>query len=484
MQTIQLEPFEESLLQTNEEGFQSGRIRWFRMILLFSCGFVASMISGLSSNPNTVFAATAILVSVGLLMLRPWELFILVYTFATLDHLVIWLSPGTNVYNEPVFFKLVKDLLVLGLFLSVLRIHTTFSRRFFLTYTLFAAYMLLRGLADLAVIGEVAVILRYFTFYPLVGMLFMGAYDRIEKMTTCLRIYVVISLIVVFVGVVEISTSRVSFYSGYVSFGPIQQRMVSTLGNPNNLAMFLQVPLLYLISGIFMKTYRSKMHFIPLICIIGGMFLTFSRTAYIAALCGVLFMSGMMRNLRTIFLSLFVACILFIGFLILQGGRVEGGLFESRIEMLKAFLSQSLESGEYLLFGQGLGSSDPSVSRFSDEKLYAGTVTDNTYTDILTRAGVIGLILFMLFIASLTCACIRVWWHITVPSTKRVYLTLMSWNMVFLVYSVAAHAFILYPSVLFYWVSAFWILSLPSIDSRVSQEDYLIEKSPEWDIES
>lgn len=464
-----MQEFDTTNLETLQAKYidPTDKFTWLRLVILFGISLSAYVYWGAQSNPTPIVLVSAGVMVLGLFVLPAWMLFVLVCLLSAMDHLPMWLNLGMSTTTEPILFKMVKDVLAIVVLLSVVKIRSPIGKKIFITYLLFAAYLFLRAITDLRVIGLVGTYLRYFIFYPLLGMMFMGAFNSIRKMTVFFRCYIFVAIAVVLLGVFEVCTNHISFYSGYVSFGPIHQRMVSSLGNPNNLGFFLQFPLLYLMSGVFLKTTRISKVIIPLLFIVIGIFLTFSRTSFVVALMGIMFISLMADNFRAFGLSVFFSVIGLGAIFIVQGGRTDGGFLGSRIDMFTKFISESMESAEVFLFGRGLGYGIVHLGIGEGVKAEG---TDNILTDLLRKSGLIGMSLFVTFITSITFSCIKVWRQITTLPVKRMYLTLMAWHFVFLLFSFAGQAFILYPSVFIYWITVFWILTLPSIENLSNQE--------------
>jgi hypothetical protein len=449
------------------------KIRWVRVGFLFGMCFVSYIVGSLPAKPPLILFACAIAMTVGLMILRTWELLILTCLLFAIDHLPMWLIPGISTFNEPVLLKLTKDIIAVGLLLTVVKFRPTVRRRFLVTYFFFAIYIFLSALFQPGTIALTVVRLRYLLFYPFLGMALAGALDSLEKISKVLRILVVASVAVVLFGFYEIAVKHQTHYSGYVNFGPITQRMMSTLGSPNNLALFLQLPMLYLISGLFLKVNRSSRLLVPLLILVVAMFLTFSRTSLVMAMVGALCIATMLRNFRAVTVAGFLLVMGTITMVIVYHGRETANVLGSRAAVFVEFISESTESGQIFLFGRGVGSGLIETG-ITDDRIATTVVTDNFYTGLLRQAGIIGLALFMLLLSHLISLCIKAGKQIYSQQAKRLYITLMAWNIVFVLYGMAFTAFTLYPSALIYWISVFWILTLPGLDVASYQEQELM----------
>ena len=255
-----------------------------------------------------------------------------------------------------------------------------------------------------------------------------------------------------------------TYYSGYINFGPIQQRMVSSLGNPNNLAFFLQLPLIYLMSGLFLRVGNTSQLLTLLSVLATGMFLTFSRTSIVMIAIAALCIATMLKNFRAVVITTLLLITGAASIAIVYHGRAATNVLGTRLDLLIQFISESTESIGILLFGRGLGSAEI-IKRAGEEAWSPLIATDNSYTDLLRKTGIIGLTLFVVFLGRMTALSIRAGRQITSMRARRLYLTLMTWNIVYMIYAFATPAFTLYPTAIIYWVNMFWILSLPDLDT-------------------
>jgi hypothetical protein len=469
-QEIELNEWTTTPVEYYNDTDTTDKIRWVRVGFLFGMCFVSYIVGSLPVRPLLILFTCAIAMTVGLMILRTWELLILACLLFAIDHLPMWLIPGMSTFNEPALLKLTKDIIAVGLLLAAVKFRPIVPRRFLATYFFFAIYILLRTLFQPGAIALTVVHLRYILLYPFLGMVLTGALDSVEKITKLLRILIVTAVLVVLFGFYEIAVKHQTHYSGYITFGPITQRMVSTLGSPNNVALFLQLPILYLLSGLFMKVDRRFWLLIPLLVFWAGMFLTFSRTSFVLAMVGALCVAAMLRNFRAVAIVTFLLVIGTTALVIVYHGREEmANLLGSRLDVLVNFVSESTESGQIFLFGRGLGSGLIETG-IKDDRLAVSVVTDNFYTNLLRMSGVTGLALFMLLLSHLISLCLKAGKQIYSPQTRRLYITLMAWNIVFILYGMAFTAFTLYPSALIYWISVFWILTLPGLDTASYQE--------------
>ena len=184
------------------------KIRWVRVGFIFGLCLLVYILAGPLNKPILILSTCAVAMLAGLLILRAWELFILVYLLSAIDHLPMWLTPGMSTFSEPNSIKLVKDILALGLLFAAAKIGPTVVRKKFLvTYALFGAYFFLRAAVEPGAIALTVVSMRYFLFYPFLGMIFMGAMDSIDKITKFFRITIFAGIAAIIFGIFEIGYS-------------------------------------------------------------------------------------------------------------------------------------------------------------------------------------------------------------------------------------------------------------------------------------
>jgi len=256
--------------------------------------------------------------------------------------------------------------------------------------------------------------------------------------------------------------------SGYVSFGPITQRMVSLVGSPNGLGLFLQFPFLYLLSRRFILTrFQRKWWELPvLLFTILGMLLTFSRSAILFGGLGTVIIAISARNFRAAFLLLLIGVMFPILYNTMLGARGPIAALGNRPEMLKLFLRQSLAEGT-LLFGHGWGAGlEMTLERVRTE------VTDNFYMDVIRKVGIFGLALWMAIMVEVFIRGVRGKAAIISPMGKQMYTLLLALNIVFAFYGLVSPIFNLAIGSLFYWILMGAWMNLSQMEQAENQRQY------------
>lgn len=182
-------------------------------------------------------------------------------------------------------------------------------------------------------------------------------------------------------------------------------RAFSSLGGPNQLGAYLIVPaILSFIIAVFNKKY---IFFIPFLLSLFGIFVSYSRSAWIGIISGLILSIFLLTKLRgkiiLLLLSIFTILVSFA--LIWQSPLKEkaqyylfhGRIFENRIEgsdqeRLKALDIATSQINANPL-GYGLGSAGP-ASFYSDKTL----ISENWLLQIAIEIGIIGLFITLVFL--------------------------------------------------------------------------------------
>ncbi|MSR89670.1 hypothetical protein EXS53_01945, partial [Patescibacteria group bacterium] len=192
-------------------------------------------------------------------------------------------------------------------------------------------------------------------------------------------------------------------------------RAFSTLGGPNQLGAYLVVPLVFvLVYGIRNKRWWLLVCGLP---IVAGIVLSFSRSAWIGAIIGVLvaIFVAIDKKWRLYFAIASITFICLASVLVatqinsntaIENVLLHGRYFENRIEGSDKGRLESLVATSTKIinspFGHGLGSAGPSSFK-ADEPV----IPENWYLQIAYEIGLPGLLLYILAFASLTRDFVR-----------------------------------------------------------------------------
>lgn len=184
-------------------------------------------------------------------------------------------------------------------------------------------------------------------------------------------------------------------------FDPHKNRMFSTLLDPNFLGMMLNIGFLMSLYFYFLKPQRKWIYFCIAFSI--GIFLTFSRSAYLALLIEILIL-GFFRMRKLLIVSLVIFTLLFL--LVPKfNERVVGGInvdktASERIESWKKGFSIFTEQP---LIGVGFNNLRINLEKQNLLKTYSidggnsGAGVDSSLVFILATTGVIGLLAYLYF---------------------------------------------------------------------------------------
>lgn len=210
------------------------------------------------------------------------------------------------------------------------------------------------------------------------------------------------------------------FGFGKFSFGVLNQS-ASFIGGPNQLGS-------YLLPAVFILLYRSSvartngektslsdrriLPWFALTVLFVGVLLSFSRSAWVGVCAGLLaFLLFYIKNIRIKYSLLGVMAILLIGLFVAyknvpavkdllvhtsaeSGGKSSqeqhGSALDSSIAELKS------RGTAQIFFGRGIGTAGPAAIKYSD-----GVVSESWYIQLLLELGIVGLALWLVFIAGL-----------------------------------------------------------------------------------
>ncbi len=192
-------------------------------------------------------------------------------------------------------------------------------------------------------------------------------------------------------------------------------RSFSTLGGPNQLGSYLVVPLVFvLVYGIRLKKWWLLACGLP---ITAGIVLSFSRSAWIGAIIGVLvaIFIAIDKKWRLYFAIASGVFICLVSVLVItqinsntaiENVLLHGRYFENRIEGSdKGRLESVVATSAEIInspFGHGLGSAGPSSFKADNP-----VIPENWYLQIAYEIGLAGLLLYILAFASLTRDFVR-----------------------------------------------------------------------------
>jgi hypothetical protein len=214
-------------------------------------------------------------------------------------------------------------------------------------------------------------------------------------------------------------------------FSPVEvagftlRRGIGTMGNPNNLALFLGLPILLLVED------RELPHRgVLLVLLLAGVGVTFSKAAPIALVLAVLIGSRTLRRRARLVLAGVILVVLLVAAL----GRGTAGL-EQRFQSVSDAASAWWSSPRTVLVGEGIGS----------QKTVAGgvvhsAVTDNMILLLALEGGLVALVLFGTVVFE--------GWRLQRGTV------LASFGVFFLLYAPVSTNFTLFPTALLFWVAA------------------------------
>lgn len=366
---------------------------------------------------------------------------------------------GLNLNNEPYYYKVVKDIFLFGFFLNLFfknnaRKSSCYKYLYVKSWPLllFMVFVFVHNLMFLPSGDFIAsaVSVRYLIIYPLIAFLSVGAFKLIDHIEDFFKILCILGFIVCIIGFVEILTVHHTYYSNYINLGFIHQRMISTLLNPNNCALFLLIPIIFLFMRLMSKSGSVFVNFIVFITLVFGLFLTFSRSGLLILCVAIIWLSLYYKSIRVLALSSIMA-ICGIAMVVVTtlsrpqmqnantvdlsrsfAGRLLFGLLDS----ISKFWNES--GGLQLITGIGFGSSKM-------------VVTDNMYTYILLGGGILSLLFFVIALTTILGQSVMAIRNSS-PRDSGLLITLSAILLMNIVHMFSAVTAKLFPISLFLWV--------------------------------
>ena len=315
-----------------------------------------------------------------------------------------------SVFNEPVIYKSIKDILLFGLVVNLLfkvkRNDIRFSNliQSMWPFILFIVMMLVHGVL-FSIKGNyisIMLTLRYLLVYPLTGLLCVGAFDSLEKKEIFFNMLVLVGSVAVCLEFWELSAGINTGFVGYVNIGPIHQRAVSSLQNPNNCALFLSIPFMYVLSKIYTKGLRLLSAAILFLLFV-GIILTFSRSVLISLMFSIIIMALIHRSLPSFLLLppfLLTIILLYVYTTSIRMRDAGEGVFSSALPALSNILGR-------LLFG--IGRSSPAWAGKTGMEWLTGigygseqyVTTDSMYAALFLGGGIFTVLSFLAMITGI-----------------------------------------------------------------------------------
>jgi O-antigen ligase len=332
---------------------------------------------------------------------------------------------------------------------------------------------------------------RLFYIYVLL-LIFMLILSRLKKVVldakVVMKMILLCSFLVSLIGLYEkfinpdiINLYKLSYDSVLKNLGIPgfeRVRIASTLGNPINLGVFLDLGILssiYFIETSNKKTVKLLCSlFIPLFIFV--ILLTLSRTAFGSSFLILAFYSiykiytTKSSFKKTIFLLLIASFI--ISFMIIIYNAKEGALIllrifqlvdtfyigqDPRLEKWNTIMDQLSENIFYLLFGMGLGNSG--TSGLSGNYI----IIENAYLSILYELGLIGLFLFITIIFIFLTNALIIYKKIIDPNIKSFALVSLLYLFAYLFAGLFMDIHVNNPFSFYFWLFLALILSYKKI---------------------
>ena len=406
---------------------------------------------------------------------RPGLLWMIVFV-GVLNFLPAMFEERGTVTQDPAVWKLTKDIpLVLLLVGAALMPGRKWDRdryvgarqpgqvRAVVALLLWAAYVVGDGIGRGVSASGFLVSFRYYVAYPLLVLAMVRLSPTIADIKAILQGIVVLGALQGLIAIPNVFGLVGARYPSQARVGDfIVHRAVGTLGNPDNLGLFLGLPASILLAAALAGTRESdrlvsrRALWVLLSAILLGIVLSFSKTAFVAL--GVtlgaqmLVIRGSSRGSRTLRKAALVfaamALLALVASALRSGGQLSiPALLGTRTTTNPAAFQEWTQSPTTFVVGEGVGSQivahGASVVPLSR--------TDDMFLSLALEGGLVGLLLFGAVVA-MTLAWLS---RISLGNTLRRPEIAGLWGYIvfFLLYTPLALNFRLFPGSLLFWMA-------------------------------
>lgn len=307
----------------------------------------------------------------------------------------------------------------------------------------FAGYMVISVLMVQTPALGTLVSARYYVVYPALAILVaLGPLPRLRPLA--IAVVALACLQTVFAALDFMGAFGYTYYFGEVQLvGYLFPRAIGTLGNPNNLGIYLALAVIVIVSA---GEHRARRGQLALGINAIGLALTFSKSALIAL--GVVMLGPLAatsRRHRRWLSGLVVFVALGALVTIVVGSRPGStGLFGSRGQTAENALREWVDSPMSFLLGDGFASQ----TSVADDGMFQETVIDNMVLAVGVQGGLVGLAMFSLIIV------LGMRLVLLAGSLPGLSLVARRYAVFFLLYTPLAVNFRLFPGALFFWILA------------------------------
>jgi hypothetical protein len=295
------------------------------------------------------------------------------------------ISPASR-FEDPLWSRVVKDVAVGLLTLTALVVPGRAGMRGFKWVLLiWAGITALVALFSTTTLAQTLVSLRYYLLYPAVAIFVYRLHLTREEIRRLLLGIVILGLGEAVLAVADYFGLGATYYEGGIALsGQPQPRAIGTMGNPNNLALFLGFP-----TVIALTMLRRSRRWLMALVLFAGTAVSFSRF-FVPAL-GFAYLPKLgRRRLLWLILAVGLGAVVFL----IAGRGIESA---SRIAGVQYAMAAWLESPATVWAGHGWGFSSPELGAGVLMRTGQPTI-DNQFFQLLVEGGILGLAGFSLLI--------------------------------------------------------------------------------------
>jgi hypothetical protein len=338
-----------------------------------------------------------------------------VLTFATA------LYTPQNLQDQSIVLKAAKDLPLAALFLTSLSVQRRpglgrFKGRLLMWGIAFGALVAISPQPPLGVLVDI----RYLILYPLAAVAMWRLDLSADEIRRVMRTLVILGVIEACIAIAQ----ALGFAPSYYTTVGIAPRAIGTLGNPNNLGLFLGMAFLVAIGKL-----DGRQHRLSLLILLCGIAVTFSRATPVALALALVLPGGFPRRFKVLIGLVLLVALALLAVHVRE--EISGG---SRGEQQSAAFFEWTSSSRTLFFGEGPGA-QRNVANGEIEVL---AVPDSMVLTLALDGGLVALVGFGLVLLE----------------ALRQLRPSPAWpiGLFFLAFTLVYSNFLLFPTALFFWI--------------------------------
>ena len=431
-------------------------------------GVMANKFVSKSAMGLTFGITSALIVS----MVNIRKALILALVFAAFNAAHLLIDTSVTIKTEPFLNKAMKDFLLLGVYISFFRSMVLNDleppqRLPVVVILLMCLFVLGHGLIFRS--GSFWVTFTWYRHYiahPVLVLIAARAFRSLDEILLLFKWMMWVSVVIVAIGFLEQILDIPTQFQGVVSYWIFNRRVISTLGQPVNVYQYMGLPIFFVLMGWILDVIKPHKAFLWLTVLGYGVFITFTRLAFVAYPAGLMFLAPSVKKTKTIYIGLVLLLAALMAFPLVMTardkyGEVTGNALSSRDVMLKNELREIFSNPKTFIVGEGMGTG----FELGFQKAYFKT-TDNIYTSWWKSTGIIGFLVFLTTFAAIGIKLLKTYKMCITPIGKQIVGAVMGNYFLLVIAGLACEVFKFYPATFIFWISVGIAFSVPSLEEK------------------